>query len=70
MKVPCKDCTERTLNCHSTCERYKQFFEENEKRKAELLESHRLTNTLNGYNKNKLSGFSGSKYRKGKDKPR
>lgn len=22
---PCKDCSERRLKCHSSCERYKQF---------------------------------------------
>jgi predicted ATP-dependent serine protease len=24
-KAPCKDCTKRKLNCHGTCEEYKQY---------------------------------------------
>ena len=31
--VPCKDCTERHIRCHSECERYKEF----KKRNAERL---------------------------------
>ena len=23
--VPCKDCTDRQLGCHSTCSKYKQY---------------------------------------------
>lgn len=25
MKVPCKDCNKRCLNCHSACEEYFQY---------------------------------------------
>ena len=25
MKVPCKGCEDRTIRCHSYCERYKEF---------------------------------------------
>lgn len=25
MKAPCKDCSERCLNCHSACEEYLQY---------------------------------------------
>lgn len=25
MKAPCKDCNERCLNCHSSCEEYFQY---------------------------------------------
>lgn len=24
-KVPCKNCTERVVGCHSTCKRYKEY---------------------------------------------
>lgn len=30
----CKDCTERHVGCHSDCEKYLKFVEENEKLKA------------------------------------
>lgn len=31
MTCKCKDCTDRYVGCHSTCEDYKKFQEENEK---------------------------------------
>ena len=33
MTCKCKDCDKRTLGCHSTCEDYKAFKAENEKRR-------------------------------------
>ena len=33
MKTPCMKCEKRKLYCHSTCEEYKAFQVENEKRK-------------------------------------
>lgn len=35
---PCKDCTDRVLHCHSTCQRYKQCKDAIEQNKAELNE--------------------------------
>lgn len=31
MKVPCKDCADRHIGCHSKCEKYKAFDEERKK---------------------------------------
>lgn len=28
MKVPCHDCADRVVGCHSSCERYKLYAEE------------------------------------------
>ena len=36
--VPCKDCTKRQVNCHSNCDDYAAFVEENEYRKKQLRE--------------------------------
>lgn len=36
--VPCKDCTKRQVNCHSNCDDYAAFIEENEYRKKQLRE--------------------------------
>lgn len=30
-KVPCKDCQDRKVGCHSVCEKYKEFEKENAK---------------------------------------
>jgi len=43
MKVnsPCFHCEDRTMNCHSTCEQYKKFKAEMNKRNEELYEKNR-----------------------------
>lgn len=33
MKVPCKDCVERTMICHSHCPKYAEFKVANEQRR-------------------------------------
>lgn len=33
-KVPCKDCNERSVECHSLCGKYKEFQKQNEELKA------------------------------------
>ena len=32
---PCKNCSDRILHCHSSCERYKQYRDILDKRKSE-----------------------------------
>lgn len=34
MIYPCKDCTDRTLGCHSICDKYISFKETRDKKKA------------------------------------
>lgn len=52
-KSPCKNCGDRFVGCHSTCERYQQFFVLNEQRKAENDRNREVDNVLRGYNKGK-----------------
>lgn len=33
MDNACKDCTERVVGCHATCEKYEEFVAENERLK-------------------------------------
>ena len=28
LSAPCKDCVDRAVGCHSTCDKYKQFADE------------------------------------------
>lgn len=35
----CKDCKERHMGCHSTCESYKKYQEENNRAKQQLRKS-------------------------------
>lgn len=41
MDCGCKDCTERQVGCHATCERYQKFVEENA-RKRELIRQDKM----------------------------
>lgn len=36
MKNPCKDCTERVLGCHGTCEKYRGYRKELEDQKEKI----------------------------------
>lgn len=65
-KAPCLNCKDRVLGCHSTCERYKEFTEINERRKGEIRKDKEVNNIINGYNKAKASGLKTSTYRKKK----
>ena len=37
MTAPCKDCKDRTPECHSKCEKYIAFDKENQKRRHERV---------------------------------
>lgn len=45
-KVPCKNCENRHLACHDTCEAYKQFAKENEESRKQLTEENFNKSTL------------------------
>ena len=42
MSTPCKDCQDRVLGCHSTCEKYIEFSKNNNKLYEERLIEQRL----------------------------
>lgn len=50
LKAPCKNCKNRVLGCHSTCEKYKEFYELNEQRKAEQDKAREIDLVLHSYN--------------------
>lgn len=45
----CKDCKERHLHCHSTCEKYNDFLKENEQRKAKIRKAKEEEWEMTGY---------------------
>lgn len=45
MIAPCKDCPERYQGCHATCEKYREFYEQNKQRLKERSEE----NIVNDY---------------------
>ena len=42
LKYPCKDCTNRTVGCHGTCEEYKAAKERWDAERAVAREEHRV----------------------------
>jgi hypothetical protein len=40
MQSPCKDCHDRHRNCHSRCEEYQAYHDENVRRNAENRNAH------------------------------
>lgn len=56
MKAPCKGCQDRHLNCHSTCEKYLEFKDWNEKRLAD-------ERALNGADAARVESMLRTKYR-------
>lgn len=42
-KAPCKDCGDRQLMCHSKCDKYLRYLEENEKYKKQRREIAKRT---------------------------
>lgn len=42
MKSPCYKCTDRVLGCHSTCEKYAEFKEQNDAYKKKSYEHRGL----------------------------
>ena len=39
IKAPCKDCADRVVGCHSTCDKYKDWKEQDRQRKELIYES-------------------------------
>lgn len=44
IKSPCLGCTDRNMECHSNCDLYKQFVEENKAEKAKIEEAKAVIN--------------------------
>lgn len=43
---PCKNCEERILHCHETCTKYLEYYEANEKVKAERVKAKKEKDLL------------------------
>ena len=43
---PCKNCEERILHCHETCGKYLEYYEANEKVKAERTKAKKERDLL------------------------
>lgn len=47
--VPCKDCVDRGINCHSSCEKYKTFKELNNERNLKIRNSKHMDYTTTDF---------------------
>ena len=50
---PCFQCTDRKVGCHSTCSKYIEYVEENQKRKEAISKSKIADAVAKTYNKSK-----------------
>ena len=41
---PCKECKKRVMACHTTCEDYKNWKTDHEKRRAEIVKRNKVNN--------------------------
>ena len=48
-KYPCKDCTDRVVGCHSTCQKYMEARDEHIKKKMEILEIKKVEDGMDDY---------------------
>lgn len=46
---PCKNCNERQIGCHASCEKFKAWREEYDKQKAKIDKETSLCNSLISY---------------------
>lgn len=61
MNVPCYQCDEREVGCHSECGKYKEYIAENEQRKEEHRKNYAVNDVLYAYKKDKYSRLTGRK---------
>ena len=50
---PCKDCPDRVVGCHSTCERYLSFMKEQKEMYSQRRKDREIDEALLKYNPNK-----------------
>ena len=48
-KYPCKDCPDRVVGCHSTCEKYQAAKVDHKKKEAVILEEKKVYDGLDDY---------------------
>lgn len=53
----CKDCTERYVGCHSSCEKYISECEQREKEKQAIIEGEHKDRLLREYKYNSIQRF-------------
>ncbi len=47
---PCKDCPDRHVNCHSSCEAYAEYQQKHKAEKERLYKEHALDKAINQMN--------------------
>lgn len=63
---PCKNCQDRVLGCHGTCQKYKDAKTENIKRSHEIISYKKIERDFVGYVINEYDKISKRNYRKNK----
>ena len=58
---PCKDCTDRHIGCHSTCEKYIDFRKRCDKEREDRLRNSAMLNTIMYANHRRMCSVTKSK---------
>lgn len=61
MNSPCRECKDRVLHCHSTCERYKEYKDKITDAKNKIKSIEKQNKLANNYSKTAVSRMK--KYR-------
>ena len=64
MIPPCKDCPDRQIGCHSTCEKYIEFKKENDKLRKERFIQNQITQYAIEANDRRYNRIRKCKYKK------
>ena len=54
-KCPCLGCYDRTVGCHSSCEKYKIYLKESEERKKAIKKFLQKDTSYRDYNDDKIA---------------
>lgn len=67
LMAPCRECNDRQLNCHSSCNEYKSFDKANQALRAKKLKKIHIADTINRNKMNRISNMksNGSKFKHG-----
>lgn len=63
MKAPCKDCPDRQVGCHSTCEKYIEFKKEADEQRQERIARSEINQFVRESNERRYKRFRNHKRR-------
>ena len=60
---PCKDCSDRVVGCHSTCEKYKAAKVDHKEKKEQIYQQKKIEDGMDNYVFSKIAKIKREKER-------